>query len=770
MFGHITLGKKLFIGFGLTVLLAILVGAAGLLGIKHITEAMHAISDALEVSDEANLAQQYTTEALVATLRYKNTGDEKEKTTAQTKSDASVASVDAAIKKSENINETMHSLAVAVKNAAAASSQKDNLLNAKILEVKNSVITRTDAGKDADSAFTAFKDYYVNDLGEKNSVTKDELKNYIATANAFGDYQSVRRLVRDFGSTADDDKRSTIRTTFMTSLQKSIDVLSSIADSSIVPAEKDGASLAKKNLVIWKEQVKLYMDNIDDEFKLTAEQTVESDMAIAAENDLIVNAGNYVLTKTAAAKKSQHSAMLLIGIACLTALLFGAGMGYWITTDVTIGIRRVANSLTTLAETGDLGIVMVPKDMHRQDEVGELVRAIDLVVNDFRNVANSAQVLAKGDWTLQMPSKGDKDAMSQNIMSMITQVNGTLLKVSQSVVLVATGASQVAIASDSLSQGATQSAASLEEITATMSEMGGQTNKNAQNASEANKLAQLTNSAASNGQEMMTKMVDSMQSITKNAADVKKVIKVIDDISFQTNLLALNAAVEAARAGVHGKGFAVVAEEVRNLAARCAKAAGETTQMIEQNNKQIQSGAEIAMQTAQTLNEILEHSSKTASLIGEIANASNEQAEGVAQVTLALHQIDSVTQQNTASAEETASVSNEMSVQSTTLQELVSQFKLKAADVKNAVFRVEPSKKESFSVLSSAKSTPIKSATAFMSKPVLKPTTLTMFQGKQSTQIDDPSTTEHAVGWGGVAADDFPEITIHLDDKEFGKY
>ena len=176
---------------------------------------------------------------------------------------------------------------------------------------------------------------------------------------------------------------------------------------------------------------------------------------------------------------------------------------------------------------------------------------------------------------------------------------------------------------------------------------------------------------------MMQRMISSMESITKNATDIQKVIKVIDDISFQTNLLALNAAVEAARAGVHGKGFAVVAEEVRNLAARSAKAAAETTQMIEGNSKQISAGADIASQTAEMLNDIVSQVTQVTEIVGRIATASSEQAQGVGQVTQGLHQIDAVTQQNTASAEETASVSNEMSSQAKKLQQLIGQFRLK---------------------------------------------------------------------------------------------
>ncbi len=175
----------------------------------------------------------------------------------------------------------------------------------------------------------------------------------------------------------------------------------------------------------------------------------------------------------------------------------------------------------------------------------------------------------------------------------------------------------------------------------------------------------------------MGMMNGAMDRIMKNSSEVQRVIKVIDDIAFQTNLLALNAAVEAARAGQHGKGFAVVAEEVRNLAARSAKAARETADLIATSGQEIQKGGEIANNTSEVLNTIVEQIKQTTDLVAGIAVASNEQAQGVNQVTIGLQQIDAVTQQNTASAEESASAANEMSSMAANLQKLVAQFQLR---------------------------------------------------------------------------------------------
>ncbi|MBI5522015.1 MAG: hypothetical protein HY910_05245 [Desulfarculus sp.] len=236
---------------------------------------------------------------------------------------------------------------------------------------------------------------------------------------------------------------------------------------------------------------------------------------------------------------------------------------------------------------------------------------------------------------------------------------------------VASAAGEVSRAGQSLAEGASQQAASLEETASALEELSSMTKTNAENAAQANQLAVDGNSEVAKANLAMTKLTQAMAEISQAGEQTGKIIKTIDEIAFQTNLLALNAAVEAARAGEAGAGFAVVADEVRNLAMRAAEAAKNTASLIEGTIKKTKEGEQLVARTNEAFAEVAKSSGKVVDLVGEIAAASAEQAQGIGQVNKAAVEMDRVTQQNAANAEESAAASEELTAQAATMRGFV---------------------------------------------------------------------------------------------------
>jgi len=311
----------------------------------------------------------------------------------------------------------------------------------------------------------------------------------------------------------------------------------------------------------------------------------------------------------------------------------------------------------------------------------ELNSTIDILADVIGEVSETLGQIANGnlDISLDKDFQGDFISISSAIKHIIESLNDVMGDINHAAEEVAGGSQQVSDSSQALAQGASEQASAIEQLTAAITEIAAQTRQNATSANQANELALNARDDAAQGNEQMQEMLAAMEGINDSSANISKIIKVIDEIAFQTNILALNAAVEAARAGQHGKGFAVVAEEVRNLAARSASAAKETTDLIEGSIRKVQSGTKIANDTAQALNKIVDGVSQAAELVGDIAVASNEQATGIAQVDQGIGQVSQVVQTNSATAEQSAAASEELSGQAGLLKERVSMFQLKGS-------------------------------------------------------------------------------------------
>ena len=437
--------------------------------------------------------------------------------------------------------------------------------------------------------------------------------------------------------------------------------------------------------------------------------------------------------------KSKRNNIILVALSiCAALFLFSIGMFILIKNLITTPIGKTKLMIQEL-EKGHLGSRL---NMTQLDEIGQMARSMDSFSESLENeVIGSLEEMADGNLAFSVIPKDEYDVIRGALVKTGDDLNTIMEQIDVATDQMASGAGQVTDSSQSLSQGATEQATSLEEISSSLMQMASQTRTNAENANQANNLSVQARDAAGKGNEQMQDMIKAMSMINDASQNISRIIKVIDEIAFQTNLLALNAAVEAARAGKHGKGFAVVAEEVRSLAARSAKAAKETEALIEGSVEKVTNGSEIANQTAEALDGIGGVIIQVSELIKEIATASNEQAEGISQINKGLNQIDQVTQQNTSLAEESAAAAQELASQAAQLQEMLGRFTLKR-------------KKEE---RSNKKKEPLESSQWQLPEP------------PPAEMGEEFELAEEDVEERRTAQDDYNGV-IALDDKEFGKY
>jgi len=314
----------------------------------------------------------------------------------------------------------------------------------------------------------------------------------------------------------------------------------------------------------------------------------------------------------------------------------------------------------------------------------------DLTFKDFGRVI---QGMANGDLTRQTAYadyQGIYGSCRANLVVTQTKLSEVFEQIREAADFIYNSSQEIAAGNNNLSQRAEEQASSLEETASSMEELTGTVKNNADNANQANQVASTARQLATKGGEVVQRTVAAMGEINASSSKIANIIGTIDEIAFQTNLLALNASVEAARAGEQGRGFAVVAMEVRNLAQRSAKAAKESRELIQNSQEKVQAGSALVTESGRMLEEIVSSVQKVGDLVSEITAASREQADGIQQVNQAVSQMDEITQQNAALAEEASAASVSMCEQARNMVQLLSFFKTHAEQAQTETPRHGP--------------------------------------------------------------------------------
>lgn len=479
-----------------------------------------------------------------------------------------------------------------------------------------------------------------------------------------------------------------------------------ILDSSFQKALQSYRSIIqdKKLIELTDEVDKLYIQSFQPQISITLKQAEQGSFTGATKSfsssknalDSIVQKLDECSALTIKASENSSnssvmlSAVLIIGIVLIIAsgIMLSTALSRRNGKMISIPIKRIVDAANEIAD-GNTTIAIETEDRH--DEIGELSAAFYRMLESQRMQEKVILALADKDLTETYTPRSEKDRVGQALVTLLEQYNSIFATIRQASEQVACGATQIADGAQALSQGASEQASSVENLSAYIIQITDKVNANVHYVQEVGENIRLSHQGAIKGNERMEQLLEAMKDIGEASQAISKIMRVINDIAFQTNILALNAAVEASRAGLAGKGFAVVASEVRSLASKSEQAAQETTTLIERSVHAVNSGNLLAGETAEALNDVLKQTQRISDAVANIEQASVEQAVSLRQIKQEAEQISYVVQTNSATAEESAASSEELSGQAGLLMDYIKSMRLNNDSTEGIETQEQPS-------------------------------------------------------------------------------
>lgn len=532
-------------------------------------------------------------------------------------------------------------------------------------------------------------------MGRMNRDTADIVGSWLTGIN---ESRAVDTYISDFHLnelryiTADTESKRSMADTEMNALKSRIQEAVDRYTASVDPDETEDIGYINAVTSRWNEYLTVHNRMIDAANKGDYDAAMEilDNEAMTAYNAMTKALDTLTdYNSTGAYEAGEDSALLYrvsVGISIVLVVMvitFGLMVAAAVAKSIHRPVEEIKNAAVKMAQ-GNLDIQL---DYNSQDELGvlsaqmkELVRKLKAIIDDENAFLAK---LAASDYTVESVCPGEYTGgfypLLVSFNKIADKMNENFYQIGTSAEQVSNGAEQVANGAQALAQGSTEQASSVEELSSSINSISQQVNTNAEVARTASLKANEVGEGMQVSNKKMEEMMEAMTDISGSSREIGKIIKTIEDIAFQTNILALNAAVEAARAGAAGKGFAVVANEVRNLASKSAEASQNTSALIERSIKAVENGTRIADETAKSLLQAVEGAKEATRIINQISEASEHQAKAINQVTIGIEQISSVVQSNSATSEQSAAASEELSSQAQVLKRLVSTVRLRSS-------------------------------------------------------------------------------------------